>query len=164
VVPVGHPSADPLYEIADTYLAFWFGVLRDDVDLIEGGQGDAVRRRTEPRLQQHIGRVFESACREHATRLVRDGELPPDLLIGRWWRDETAEVDVLGLIGDQTALLGECRWQASPLTGRDLTDLQRKIAYIPDPGDDLTLMFWTRGGTAEPGFPARVFPADDVIR
>jgi uncharacterized protein len=38
-VPVGRVTADPLYEIADTYLAFWFGVLRDDVDLIEGGQG-----------------------------------------------------------------------------------------------------------------------------
>ena len=38
VVPVGRTTADPLYEIADTHLAFWFGVLRADVDLIEGGQ------------------------------------------------------------------------------------------------------------------------------
>jgi len=53
VVPIGHATADPLYEIADTYLAFWFGVIRDDVDLIEGGQGDAVQRRTEQRFQQH---------------------------------------------------------------------------------------------------------------
>jgi uncharacterized protein len=164
VVPIGRPTADPLYEIADTYLAFWFGVLRDDVDLIEGGQGDAVQRRTEQRLQQHIGRVFEGACREHAARLVRDGDFPRDMIIGRWWRDEIAEVDVLGMIGDQTALLGECRWQASPLTSRDLIDLQRKIAYIPDPGDDLTLMFWSRSGAAEQGFPARVFSAADVIR
>lgn len=162
VVPVGHTAADPLYEIADTYLAFWFGVLRDDVDLIEGGQGDAVRHRTEPRLQQHIGRVFESACREHATRLVRDRLLPQDMVIGRWWRDETAEVDVLGMIGDKTALLGECRWQTTPLTGRDLTELHRKIAYVPAPRDELQLMFWTRSGTAEQGFPAKVFSADDV--
>jgi hypothetical protein len=163
VVPIGHATADPLYEIADTYLAFWFGVIRDDVDLIEGGQGDAVQRRTEQRLQQHIGRVFEGACREHAAQLARDGELPREMIIGRWWRDEIAEVDVLGMIGDQTALLGECRWQASPLTNRDLIDLQRKIAYIPDPGDDLTLMFWSRSGTAEQGFPSKVWSADDVI-
>jgi hypothetical protein len=163
VVPIGHATADPLYEIADTYLALWFGVLRDDVDLIEGGQGDAVQRRTEQRLQQHVGRVFESACRDHAARLARDGELPPEMIIGRWWRDEIAEVDVLGMIGDQSALLGECRWQASPLTNRDLIDLQRKIAYIPDPGDDLTLMFWSRSGTAEQGFPSKVWSADDVI-
>jgi len=85
------------------------------------------------------------------------------MIIGRWWRDEIAEVDVLGMIGDQTALLGECRWQASPLTSRDLIDLQRKIAYIPDPGDDLTLMFWSRSGATEQGFAARVFSAADVI-
>jgi len=24
-------------------------------------------------------------------------------------------------------------------------------------------MFWTRSGTAEPGFPAKVFSAEDVI-
>jgi hypothetical protein len=30
-------SADPMYEIADTCLAYWFAVLRDDADLIEGG-------------------------------------------------------------------------------------------------------------------------------
>lgn len=163
VVPLGQPAADPLYEIADVYLAFWFGVLRDDVDLIEGGQGDAVRRRTAERLQQHIGQVFESACRSHAAMLVRDGVLPTDMVVGRWWRDETAEVDVLGMVGDQTGLLGECRWQTAPLTGRDLAELGRKSAYIPNPADDLRLMFWTRSGMAESRFPATVFSADDVI-
>jgi len=96
-------------------------------------------------------------------RLVRDRLLPEDMGIGRWWRAETAEVDVLGMVGDKTALLGECRWQAAPLTSRDLTELHRKSAYVPDPSDDLTLMFWTRSGTAEPGFPAKVFSAEDVI-
>lgn len=163
VTPVGSPAADPLYEIADDYLAFWFGVLRDDVDLIEGGQGDAVRHRTEPRLQRHIARVFESVCREHAARLVRDGVLPQSMIIGRWWRDETAEIDVLGMTGDQTALLGECRWQASPLNNRDLLELQRKTVYVPEPTADVAFAFWTRTGTAEPGFPARVYSAGDVI-
>lgn len=163
VVPLGQPAADPLYEIADVYLAFWFGVLRDDVDLIEGGQGDAVRHRTAERLQQHIGRVFENACRLHGARLVRDGVLPADMIIGRWWRDETAEVDVLGLVDDRTELLGECRWQTPPLTGRDLTELARKSAYVPNPAEDLRLMFWTRSGSAEPRFPATVFSVDDVI-
>ena len=121
-----------------------------------------MRRRTRERLQQHIGRVFEGACRDHAARLVRDRALPEDMSIGRWWRDETAEVDVLGMIGDRTTLLGECRWQADPLTARDLTELHRKIAYVPDPGDDVSLAFWTRSGVAEQGFPARVFSAADV--
>lgn len=163
VTPVGSVTADPLYEIADTYLAFWFGVLRDDVDLIEGGQGDAVWRRTEPRLQQHVGRVFENACREHAALLVREGALPSDMIIGRWWRDETAEIDVLGMTGDHTALLGECRWQTAPLSSRDLIELQRKLAYVPDPADDVSFTFWTRTGATAPGFHAAVHSADDVV-
>ncbi|HET8683248.1 MAG TPA: hypothetical protein VFM54_15470 [Micromonosporaceae bacterium] len=42
-----------MYEIADGYLAFWFAVRRDDADLIEGGQGVAVRQRTKG---DHAGR------------------------------------------------------------------------------------------------------------
>ncbi len=81
------------------------------------------------------------------------------MVIGRWWPDETAEVDVLGLVGGMTALLGECRWQAGRLTGRDLTELHQKIAFVPEPGANPTLMFWTRTGMAEPEFPAEVFSA-----
>ena len=163
VVPVGSASADPLYEIADTYLAFWFGVLRDDVDLIEGGQGAAVRLRTAARLQQHVARVFESACRDHAMLLARDGELPGDMIIGRWWRDETAEIDVLGISGDRTALLGECRWQTAPLAGRDMLELQRKISFVPEPAPDVRLLFWTRTGAIEHGFPATAYSVADVV-
>lgn len=162
VVPVGNTAADPLYEIADTYLAFWFGVLRDDVDLIEGGQGPAVRHRTAGRLDQHLARVFESACRDHAALLARHGDLPGDMIIGRWWHDETAEIDVLGIRGDQTALLGECRWQTAPLTSRDVLELQRKITFVPPPADDIQLLFWTRTGATEPGFPAAAYSAADV--
>ena len=163
VVPVGSTAADPLYEIADTYLAFWFGVLRDDVDLIEGGQGAAVRQRTAARLEQHLARVFENACREHAMLLARDGGLPSDMVIGRWWRDETAEVDVLGISSDRTALLGECRWQTAPLASRDVLELQRKISFVPEPAAEVRLLFWTRTGAVEPGFPARAYSVAEVI-
>ncbi len=122
-----------------------------------------MRRRTEPRLQQHIGRVFETICREHATRLVREGALPADMIIGRWWREETAEVDVLGLMGDRTALPGECRWQTASLNSRDLAELQRKLAYVPDPADEVSFLFWTRTGVVAPGFGAGVFSAEDVV-
>jgi hypothetical protein len=47
-----------------------------------------------------------------AARLVRDGDFPRDMIIGRWWRE---------------------------------------------------LMFWSRSGAAEQGFPARVVSAADVI-
>jgi uncharacterized protein len=138
-------------------------VLRDDVDLIEGGQGTAIRQRTAARLDHHLGRVFEGACRARAALLVRDGELPGDMIIGRWWRDEIAEIDVLGISADRTALLGECRWQTAPLTSRDVLELQRKVSFVPEPAADIRLLFWTRTGAAEPGFPARAYSAADIV-
>jgi DNA-binding transcriptional ArsR family regulator len=138
-------SADPLYEIADDYLAYWFAVLRDDADLIEGGQGLALQRRTEGRWRGHVAKVFEAAGQAHAQRLVTSGDLPPDTLIGRWWRDETAEIDVLGLGPEGPVLVGECRWQTKEVTERDLAELRRRAAHL-DASPPLIYAFWTRGG------------------
>ena len=143
-------SPDPIYEIADDYLAYWFAVLRDDADLVDGGQGRAVMQRTSGRWQTHLARVFEAAARDHAQRLVATGALPSDTIIGRWWKDETVEIDVLGLTGDEPVLVGECRWQAKPLTQRDLGDLRRRAVHLPPPGPaGPTFAFWSRGGVDE---------------
>lgn len=139
-------SPDPMYEIADDYLAYWFAVLRDDADLIDGGQGAAVRLRTQGRWQTHVARVFEAAARDHVQRLVAAGVLPADTVVGRWWKDEIAEVDVLGLAQDGPVLIGECRWQAKPVTERDLLELRRKAAYLPPATSRTTYAFWSRGG------------------
>lgn len=139
-------STDPMYEIADEYLAFWFAVLRDDADLIEGGQGTAVRQRNRGRWQTHLARVFESAARDHAQRMTAAGLLPGDTVIGRWWKDEIAEIDVLGLAGGDPVLVGECRWQTKPVTERELSELRRKAAHLPAGETATTYAFWSRGG------------------
>jgi AAA+ ATPase superfamily predicted ATPase len=160
-------SGDPMYEIADDYLTYWFAVLRDDADLIDGGQGQAVRRRTSGRWQTHLARVFESAAREHVQRLVADGTLPGDAIVGRWWKDETVEIDVLALSGDEPVLVGECRWQARALTRRDLMDLQRRAAHLPPGGTGPVFAFWSRGG-ADDSLAAhpevRTFTSADILR
>jgi AAA+ ATPase superfamily predicted ATPase len=139
-------SSDPMYEIADDYLAFWFAVLRDDADLIEGGQGAAVRQRTKGRWQTHLARVFEAAARDHAQRMVAAGALPAETVIGRWWKDETAEIDVLGLVDQDPVVIGECRWQTKPVTERDLNELRRRAAHLPPAGTGATYAFWSRSG------------------
>ena len=89
IAPVGAPrGARAAYALADVYLAFWFRVLYSD-----------------------LGQVFEDLARAHAQRFVARGDLPHDLVIGRWWATPGApcEVDVLGLRGRRTALVGEAR-------------------------------------------------------
>ena len=169
VMPVGAPrGARGSYEIPDPYLRFWFQVLYTEAALIEGGQGDAVLERALPRWQTHLGSVFEEQARAHARRLVQRGELPADLVIGRWWsgRGASVEVDVLGLRGSRTALIGEARWQSSPLVRRDLEALRRKVPFVPNPVDEPTLALWGRGGVAPDAHRAGAlgFSIDDVAR
>lgn len=147
--PVGAPKrARPSYEIADPYIAFWFSVLYSDISQIEAGQGRAVIARRRPEWQRRLGAVFEEAARGHARRLVARGALPEDLVVGRWWtiRGEPCEIDVLGLRGSRTALLGEARWQKSPLGRRDLEHLRRKTIRTPRPADEPLYAMWGRGG------------------
>jgi AAA+ ATPase superfamily predicted ATPase len=148
-LPVGSPKASrPLYEIDDVYLAFWFSVLYSDLAFISAGQGGPVLRRRQPAWQRHLGWVFEEAARAHAVRLVAAGKLPKDLVVGRWWSvsGEQCEVDVLGLTGSRTALLGEARWQETPLGMRDLTALSAKLRLVPKPSDEPLFVLWGRAG------------------
>jgi hypothetical protein len=123
-----------------------------------------VRQRTAGRWQAHLAQVFESAARDHARRLAAAEAFPPETVVGRWWKDETVEIDVLALAGDQPVLVGECRWQAGPLTVRDLGDLQRRSAHLPEPA--LLYAFWSRGGAdaALAGRPeVRTFTPADLV-
>jgi hypothetical protein len=98
-VPVGSVTADPLYEIADTYLAFWFGVLRDDVDFIEGGQGAAVRQRTPARSPR--GRP-EPCC-------VRAGQHPGEVKDGNaggWQGRVWSSISVTVIVGGTAGCVG----------------------------------------------------------
>jgi len=167
VRPIGRGgSPDPRYEIADEYLAYWFAALRDDADLIEGGQGGAIQRRNEGRWQRHVAQVFEAAARAHTQRMVAEGELPPASIVGRWWRDETAEIDVLAIDGDTPALVGESRWQKHPFSERDLAALRVRAARLGTIGTPVFAL-WSRGGATEAvlGHPdVQVFTCEDLLR
>jgi hypothetical protein len=53
--------------------------------------------------------------------------------------------------------------QTGPLTNRDVLELQRKISFAPEPAADIRLLFWTRTGATESGFPTRAYSAADVV-
>ncbi|MDE3074757.1 MAG: hypothetical protein KGJ86_04960, partial [Chloroflexota bacterium] len=137
-----------IYELADEYLAFWFGVLYSEIPQIEAGQGRQVLNRVQPRFDTHVGRVFEAAARDHARRLTDAGILPADLVVGRWWATTgpACEIDVLGLLGTRSVLLGETKWQAKPLGNRELEALRRKVLRVPNPVEEPVYALWGRGG------------------
>ena len=166
--PLGAPkNARSTYTLHDPYLAFWFGVLYAERSLIEGGQGPAVVKRTAPRWQSHLGRTFEDLARRHAQRLVETGVWPEDMIVGRWrtQRGDDCEVDVLGLRGKRTALIGEARWQRTPLGTRDLGDLRAKLRLVPHPVGEPILALWGRSGgsAAIKNAGASFFNVRDVV-
>ncbi len=168
VTPVGAPkAARPNYEIADPYLAFWFGVLYSDIPQVEAGQGRQVLRRKRPSWEHHLGWVFEEAARGHARRLVNKGDFPGDLVIGRWWATTgpPCEVDVLGLRGTKTQLMGEARWQKQPLTLRDLDILKDKLPRVPSPVAQPIFALWSREGIGREVVKAgaRGFDIDELL-
>jgi hypothetical protein len=93
--------------------------------------------------------------------------LPGDIVIGRWWRNSPAqvEVDVLGLQGGRTALVGEAKWDANPLGSEALGALRRKLEWVPDPAEQVQLALWGGGGVTRDVLRQGVlgFDAGDVI-
>lgn len=152
-LPLGAPKGAraSAYEIADPYLAFWFGVLYSDIPQIEADQGSQVLKAKKPLWVRHLGWVFEELARSHARRLVARGELPSNMIVGRWWTTtgEQVEVDVLGLVERKTKLLGEARWQRKPFGRSDLAELKKKLAWVPDPDSDPVFALWSRGGVGK---------------
>src|SRR5690606_17806187 len=109
-------SKRALYRVADPYLAFWHRVVAPLVHTGSIGLADPGRlweEAVEPRLDDHMGTVFEAACRDFVGRAARGeaGRLPfRPLRVGAWWdarRQE--EVDVVALGGRGEVLVGEAK-------------------------------------------------------
>ena len=98
--------------------------------------------------------------------MVHGGRVPADLLVGRWRRDEVVEIEVLGWQDGRTRLLGEVRWQAHPLVGRDALALTASFAHLPAASDEVQLALWGSGGGDEElrrRPDVLVFDAEDVV-
>lgn len=152
VRPLGAPlKVRPEHRIRDAFLRFWFRVLANSVQLVEAGQGRAVLARTTGAWQGQLGWAFEVAAREHAVRLVEEGAIPQDVEIGEWWTTsgQPAQVDVLGLRGNETVVVGEARWQSRPLGLNDVRELNAKLQSVPTPAVDRRLILWGRGGVRQ---------------
>lgn len=120
-----HKSKRGIYRLLDHYFRFWFRFVFPNRSLLERGEVEQVRRQVEAELDQYVGLAFESVCREYLWQLYREGGLPfMPRTVGSWWtRNE--EIDVVAL-GENSILLGECKWTIKPIGENILDDLARK--------------------------------------
>ncbi|HTW98873.1 MAG TPA: DUF234 domain-containing protein, partial [Acidimicrobiales bacterium] len=119
-----------------------------DREQIEAGLGERVAAARSGRWRRHLGWVFEEQARADAIRRAAIGDLPIDARYGRWWtrRGQQVEIDVLGLVGTRTIVVGEARWDQRPLDNRVLEELRKKERSAPDPVPNPMLCTWSRGG------------------
>jgi hypothetical protein len=147
--PAGSPPSTPgHYLLADPFLACWYALCDGDEEDIETGLGPEVLRRRQGRWARHVADVFEEEARRHARRLQENGDLPRTDALGRWW-NASAEIDVLGLTGRRSVMVGEAKWQAAPLTPALIGTLRAKRSAAPDPLPDCVLATWSRGGGSD---------------
>lgn len=139
VVPV---TEDPrrtrrrTYRIADNFLAFWLGLLDRFRPEIERGLGESILDVLLDSLDDHMGRPWEEAFRDHLRKRAAAGDLGPDIVaVGPFWTAaaDPSEIDAVALAGRgrEAVLLGEAKWakrvDAAPLR----TELQRKSEALP---------------------------------
>ncbi|MGH9172406.1 MAG: ATP-binding protein [Acidimicrobiales bacterium] len=164
--PLGAPRrATPFYEVPDPYLRFWYSVLFRNVGLIAGGQGRVVLARESSQIDRHVAWVWEELARWHAVAEVGH-RLPPELLIGRWWDHHGQdEIDVLGLDGSRTALVGEARWSVRTVEPRDVARLLAKAGRTPGFVGTPQVAIWSKAGITPTvaGAGVQAFGPGDVV-
>lgn len=166
-VAVGERNAETHYQVGDGYLRFWFRIIERNLQYIEGGQGEAVIRRTEPAWKAHVADTFEHEARQHAIRLQRTGGLP-DGIVGDWWtnRPRQAQVDVVITDGPQWTLAGEVKW-TERFGVNDLRRFEQHLETASTRSAHAALAVWSKGEVDEavkslrPGI--RIFRPSDLL-
>ena len=157
-------SKRAVYRVSDPYLAFWHRVIAPLVHTGSLGLVEAEHlweEAVEPRLDDHMGGVFEAVCRDFVGRQARQdpGALPfRPLRVGSWWdAGHREEVDVVALGGAGQLLVGEAKW--GPVTERHLSTLRRRATLVEaDLGgaSEVHLALFTGRGEADRGVQTEV--------
>lgn len=125
VAPYGEnerTSRKARYRIRDPFFSFWYRFVSKNVGQIEEGNGPAIARSalSSPLLSTHVGKLFETICRQWLVRENIAGRLPFTALeFGQWWgadpaKHEETDIDLIAANRDRKEiLLGECKWRNS---------------------------------------------------
>ena len=157
VVPVTetqpHKSRRGIYRLHDHFFRFWFRFVHPNRTLLErGGAEIALDALVAPRLASFTDPIYEEVCRQALWRMGIQDVLPfLPLRIGGWWR-ANQEIDIVAMGQDQ-ALLVECKWSTRPVGVDVLRNLERKAPAVAQELGDRKLSY---GLCARSGFTPQV--------
>jgi len=141
------------YQIADSYLDFWFRFVHPFQSRIETRAGS--RRHLEetvvPQLDKFVScPTFERAARSYLRRVE------PATAIGEWWGSvpvahgrgsEERQVDAVAIDADRRVLaLGSCKWTSGPVGIDEEALLTRLEPFIPGADQQPRHYFFSRQG------------------
>lgn len=118
------------YRCTDPFTAFWFRLIRPNRGALIGATPRSIwDDRIAPRLDDHMGRVFEQIVWQALTRsaLVQSRLGAVDEVAPFWSRDGQHEVDLVARCGE-TSIFVECKWR--PDGEVDLPDLHRLRSHV----------------------------------
>lgn len=135
-----------IYRIGDNFLHFWFKfIYRHTSDVARGMGRGFVDNVVLPAMNDYMGDPWEEMCRDFLRVKAARGELPVEVSsLGRWWnRDNSVEIDVVGMRGRKVVLAGSVKWSSS--VGRsELNRLRAAVEALPDKAADMRLALFAR--------------------
>jgi uncharacterized protein len=159
------------YRIRDPFFRFWFHFVYGTGDRYDDLGEDAYDVLIEPTLADFVSRSFENLCCSALRTLYSEYTITDT---GQWWYDDH-EIDVVGLTAGETLIVGECKFQRSPLGYNALSKLQRhveELRWAPDDGSERVEEYalFSRSGfkhsieeVAEERDDLRLFTVEDVV-
>lgn len=143
---------DRRYYIDDPFLAFWYRFYLPNLSpLVSGHAEDVWRHVIEPRLDDHLGGIFEWICRDYARRYLNEALPVPAQEVGQIWAADY-DIDVAGRLLDGSAFAGECKWWSAKVGVNVLERLREtsgRSSYEQNAGQRYHLLFSRSGFTPE---------------
>jgi len=126
------PSRATRFELRDALFRFWFRFVYPNMSFIsQMAPARAYQALIKPHLDRYWGRCFETLCREALPVLYEAEGIDAAFEIGEYW-DKNVQIDVVGLRGDSSTDLCECKWGTIRSAAALTRELDRKKVLYPN--------------------------------
>lgn len=143
---------DRRYYLDDPFLAFWYRFYLPNLSPLSSGHSEEVwRHAIEPRLDDHMGNMFEWICRDYARRYLNEVLPTAAQEVGQIWAADF-DIDVAGRLLNGAAFAGECKWWKGPVGVNVLEHLREtagRTSYERAADERYHLLFSRSGFTPE---------------